>query len=235
MGCGGTGGGCGVVVCCGGLKCAHWGNTSVWRALLRGVFTSRCGHLTIRVVQRGLILAKGGCGGGTVAWEGHSGCGRVCTHWCCIPHESFRMVLRWGIRRRWGWVACTWHSVIMWGLDSERVSMYGLTCAVVLAVAINGVGVGGWHSPDTVSSRGSSHECGDVHGFACAGPIGVLVTVIDGGLNTWGVLTRCCLDLSCYSLVLPHLVLSHLITSTPAQVGLPTALVRLLGYSVGFG
>ena len=67
-------------------------------------------------------------------------------------------------------------------------------------------------------------SCASERGFVWAGPVVVFAVAIDGGLN--GVLTRCCLNLSRYSLVLPRLVT---LTSCPffslfSSVGLAISL-----------
>jgi hypothetical protein len=54
-------------------------------------------------------------------------------------------------------------------------------------------------------------EHGDTHEFACANLIAMLIVALGGGLSVCGVFTHCCLNLSCYSLVLPCFILPRLV------------------------
>ena len=59
-----------------------------------------------------------------------------------------------------------------------------------------------------VVRRELDSEHGGVYDLVCVDPVVVLVVALGGGLN---VFTRCCLDLSCYSLTVPCSVLPRLI------------------------
>ena len=44
--------------------------------------------------------------------------------------------MRWGIKRRWGWVVLTWCCVVRWEPDSEHGGMYDLVCVDLVVMLL---------------------------------------------------------------------------------------------------
>jgi len=151
---------------------------------------------------------------------------RVVTRGGC-SHYRWGWLVRSRRERRWQWVVLTRCHIIRWELDSERGSVYDLVCVnlVVMQQKVGGClpgavsfvshsawvwgggsgGGGRLYSPGTMSLGGGLTVSRYEH--ATPGPLGLLMSSSSCSTSRrQGMLTLCCLNLSCCSLVLPCLI-----------------------------